>query len=379
MSYDILISKLQEHNQEAILLTEAFKPKKIIFLHGENEKNEVNHINELYKEKFPEVIVELVKLEVISLEDVSGLIEKFKEEKIAINLKDLNSLSMIILVHLCEKFNIEGLYLDIVGEKLLKLDKGNLSITKTNIKDLNIKEVIQSNGVSIICETTDINRNSTLKEMANIIANNLNFWEDIKYKLNDKKIFINDIEDPFVIRIDTKLFEDKERSLCDKAIEYLKDKNQLEYDKEGDGIITVKFSNNYIKGFIFKSGSWLELYTQNIIEEIQEIEEVKTGVLFLWGDEEVRLKNEIDVMAIKDSKLICISCKDSAKYDDVALNELDVYSNKTAGQVVKKVLVATKAPIKISVLERAKEMNIDIIIFDGNRSEFKKALEKSLK
>ena len=58
-----------------------------------------------------------------------------------------------------------------------------------------------------------------------------------------------------------------------------------------------------LKGFIFKSGTWLEVLTKNIIEEIKSIDDIKSGLLFLWNDKESRVKNELDVVAIKDSVL----------------------------------------------------------------------------
>lgn len=58
--------------------------------------------------------------------------------------------------------------------------------------------------------------------------------------------------------------------------------------------------------------------------------------MFFWSKEKENIKNELDVVAVKDSVLICISCKDSKKYDEVALNELNIYANQLGGANVKK-------------------------------------------
>ena len=126
-------------------------------------------------------------------------------------------------------------------------------------------------------------------------------------------------------------------------------------------------------------GTWLEVLTKNIIEEIKSIDDIKSGLLFLWNDKESRIKNELDVVAIKDSVLICVSCKDSKKYDEVALNELNVYSEQLGGENVIKILVATQPPIKSSISKRAKEMGINLVVFDGNKKAFKEELEKIIK
>ena len=72
----------------------------------------------------------------------------------------------------------------------------------------------------------------------------------------------------------------------------------------------------------------------------------------------------------RDSVPIFISCKDSDKYNEMALNELNVYASKFGGENSYKFLVATKEPIKSPVSIRAKEMGIHLIIFDGDEDKF---------
>ena len=138
--------------------------------------------------------------------------------------------------------------------------------------------------------------------------------------------------------------------------------------------IKVNFLNDYIKGFIFKSGTWLEIATNKLINNIKEIDEAKNGVMFLWNNGNKTVRNEVDVVAVKDSVPIFISCKDSDKYNEMALNELNVYANKIGGENSYKILVATKEPIKSPVRTRAKEMGIHLIIFDGNEEKFIKKI-----
>jgi len=143
---------------------------------------------------------------------------------------------------------------------------------------------------------------------------------------------------------------------------------------EGKEEIKIKFLNEYIKGFIFKSGTWLEVITKAAINEIQNIDDVKSGVEFLWGYEDGIVKNELDVVAIKDCRLVCISCKDSDKYDEDTLNELLVYSNRIGGKDVIKILVASKPPIKSSLIFRAKEMEINIVVLKDSIEELENEL-----
>ena len=106
------------------------------------------------------------------------------------------------------------------------------------------------------------------------------------------------------------------------------------------------------------------------------MDEAKNGVMFLWNDGNQFVRNELDVVAVKDSVPIFISCKDSDKYNEMALNELNVYATKFGGENSYKILVATKEPIKSPVKTRAKEMGIHLIIFDGNEEKFIKKIKK---
>lgn len=115
-----------------------------------------------------------------------------------------------------------------------------------------------------------------------------------------------------------------------------------------------------------------------ITNEIKEVDEVKSGLIFSWGKDAREIKNELDVVAIRDSVLICISCKDSDKYDEDALNELNVYSDRLGGKDTIKILVATKEPTKTTVRKRAQEMGIKLIILDKDINKFKKILRNSI-
>ncbi|WP_238906308.1 DUF1887 family CARF protein [Clostridium sp. YIM B02506] len=380
MNYDFFISSLDDHNQESILLSEKIKPKEVIYI-CENEEKSINRLEalkEFYKEKFPKIIFNSIIIKNINLKEIIGELEKYLKKKCIVNLSASDKILNIILMHICEVYNLEGICLDIEKGRVLEVINGQIFMNKHSDMDLDIDEIIESFGGSILVESTDIDNSEVIRKISHTIANNLDKWESLKYRLYDKRIFMVDEIDSRIMRINLEFLTNEEKSICTSTLKFLREYEQLSYSEKSENI-TVEFKNDYIRSFIFKSGSWLEAYVKDVISEIKQIDEVKSGVVFLWNDERARIKNEIDVMAIKDSTLICISCKDSAKYDDVALNELNVYSEKVGGDNIKKILVATKEPLKTSMFSRAKEMDINIVIFDGNREKFKKSLEAVVK
>ncbi|MDY4419706.1 DUF1887 family protein [Clostridium perfringens] len=379
MNYDFIITILDEHNESSILLAEKLKPKEIIYLYKKDEELKVlNSLRQFYLNKFPNCNFSDEKLGKDIISSIEEIIKRMKSKNTAICLNQGNKKDILIMYTLALKHNIDGFFLDIPKEELLKLNLESVQCEKCNFVDLDVEDIIDSIGASIVVDSTEISEINIIENMTNYIADNLDLWKKYKIRLSDNSVFIHDESNPRSIKIDKELLSREEVLLLDKILNFLEKNGQIKV-KELEQCLKVTFQNEFIKGFIFKSGTWLEVLTKNIIEEIKSIDDIKSGLLFLWNDKESRVKNELDVVAIKDSVLICVSCKDSKKYDEVALNELNVYSEQLGGENVIKILVATHPPIKSSISKRAKEMGINLVVFDGNKKAFKEELEKIIK
>lgn len=379
MNYDFIITILDEHNESSILLAEKLKPKEIIYLYKKDEELKVlNSLRQFYLNKFPNCNFSDEKLGKDTISSIEEIIKRMKSKNTAICLNQGDKKDILIMYTLALKHNIDGFFLDIPKEELLKLNLESVQCEKCNFVDLDVEDIINSIGASIVVDSTEISEINIIETMTNYIASNLDLWKKYKIRLSDNSVFIHDESNPRNIKIDKELLSREEVLLLDKILNFLEENGQIKV-KELEQCLKVTFQNEFIKGFIFKSGTWLEVLTKNIIEEIKSIDDIKSGLLFLWNDKESRIKNELDVVAIKDSVLICVSCKDSKKYDEVALNELNVYSEQLGGENVIKILVATHPPIKSSISKRAKEMGINLVVFDGNKKAFKEELEKIIK
>lgn len=379
MNYDFIITILDEHNESSILLAEKLKLKEIIYLYKKDEELKVlNSLRQFYLNKFPNCNFSDEKLGKDTISSIEEIIKRMKSKNTAICLNQGDKKDILIMYTLALKHNIDGFFLDIPKEELLKLNLESVKCEKCNFVDLDVEDIIDSIGASIVVDSTEMSEINIIETMTNYIASNLDLWKKYKIRLSDNSVFIHDESNPRSIKIDKELLSKEEVVLLDKILNFLEKNGQIKV-KELDQCLKVTFQNEFIKGFIFKSGTWLEVLTKNIIEEIKSIDDIKSGVLFLWNDKESRIKNELDVVAIKDSVLICVSCKDSKKYDEVALNELNVYSEQLGGENVVKILVATQPPIKSSISKRAKEMGINLVVFDGNKKAFKEELEKIIK
>lgn len=371
MKFNLLINQLDEHNEVGILLAQKYKIKSVVMLYRNKEKKKLDKFKELYLDlNRIEVIDELIEED--NYDNLKNIISKYKEEDIIINLTGGNRITSLIMLKIAIELNLQCVYVDLLKKRRYIFDK-EYRIIEQPLEDISISDAIHLSGANITLDSTSLAEKSDIQEFTKAILSNLDIWHKYKQKLYDNNIFKHDYKDTSRININKCLVENEEFKLIYSILNYLKEKNEIEFMEDKDNIEVV-FKNDYLKGFIFKSGTWLEVLTALVVQSIEDIDEVKSGLTFYWGDDLKRVRNELDVVAIRDSVLICISCKDSDKYDEDALNELQVYSERLGGRNAIKILVATKQPVKKTVLDRAKEMNINIVILDKNIDIFKKVL-----
>ena len=371
MKFNLLINQLDEHNEVGLLLAQKYKVKSVVMLYKNKEKKKLDKFKELYIDfNNIEVIDELIDED--NYDNLKNIISKYKEKEIIINLTGGNRITSLIMLKIAIELNIQCVYVDLLKKRRYIFDK-EYRIIEQPLEDISISDVIHLSGSNTTLDSTSLAEKSDIQEFTKVILSNLDIWHKYKQKLYDNNIFKHDYKDTSRISINKCLVESEELKLIYNILNYLREKNEVEFIEDKDNI-EVLFKNDYLKGFIFKSGTWLEVLTTLVVQSIEDIDEVKSGLTFYWGDDLKRVRNELDVVAIRDSVLICISCKDSDKYDEDALNELQVYSERLGGKNAIKILVATKQPVKKTVLDRAKEMNINIVTLDKNIDIFKKAL-----
>ena len=372
---DILINQVDDHNESNILATQEFKPNLVYFIKDKDSEEKMKTLRLYYEKNFKKIKIEELLVEEGDKERLEKIISRLKEKNrnILINLTGGKRINSLILLDLCIKEKLIALYINI-KKKIIYEFKDNIKIYEKTFEDLEIDDIVKASGGKIIEDSSELCNKKDLIYFAEKISSNLELWHKYKQQLYESSIFEHDSNETQRIYIHTQTLEDEEINLLDKILSKFKEMNEISYKKEKNRVV-VNFNNEYLKAFIFKSGTWLEIETNKLINSIEEIDESKNGVMFLWNDENQSVRNELDVVAVKDSVPIFISCKDSDKYNEMALNELNVYATKFGGENSYKILVATKEPIKSPVRTRAKEMGIYLIIFDGNEEKFIKEIK----
>ena len=370
---DILINQVDEHNENSILATKEFNPNVVYFIKDNNSEEKMKSLRLYYEKNFKSVKIEEFIVKEGNQQELEKMIDSIKDKNILINLTGGKRINSLILLNLSMRNNITALYIDI-KKKILYEFKNNIKIYEKTVEELEIDDIVKASGGKIVEDSSELCNKKDLIYFAEKISSNLELWHKYKQQLYEANIFEHDSNEGKKIYIHTEGLEKEEVNLLNKILAKLEEMKEINYRKQNDKI-TVNFNNDYLKAFIFKSGTWLEIETNKLINKIEEVDESKNGVMFLWNDENQSVRNELDVVAVKDCVPIFISCKDSDKYNEMALNELNVYASKFGGENSYKILVATKEPIKSPVKVRAKEMGIHLIIFDGNEEKFIKEVK----
>lgn len=375
---DILISQVDEHNESNILATKELNPEIIYFIKDKSCNNKADTLKKYYERNFKNIKLNFFDIKEGDNTALEKLIKNIENKNIIVNLTGGKRINSLILLNLCLKNNLKSLYIDIKEKILYEFKDNAISILNKAFEDLEIDDIVKASGGMIVEDASQLCNKKDLIFFSEQMSKNISLWHEHKQKLYDSSIFEHDSYNQQRIYIHTNNLSKEENKLLNLILDNLVKMKEITLRNTTDKI-TIDFLNNYLKAFIFKSGTWLEIETNKLINKIDEIDESKNGVMFLWNDSNEIVRNEVDVVAVKDSVPIFISCKDSDKYNEMALNELNVYAEKFGGDNSYKILVATKAPIKSPVKIRAKEMGINIIIFDGNEEKFLKTIKSIIK
>lgn len=372
----ILVNLFDRHNQGSLLAIDKIKPHKVIYIIDREICGLFKEI-ELYESSiYKDIKFENHIIDEENIFEIRNLLKDLSVKDTVINVTGGKRIYSLVLLNEALNKGFNSVYVDVLNKRIYEFGI-SIKSDKFNFIDLSLDNMLKLTGTSLITDSTTLSEKNDIADITKKIYRNLDLWYKYKQKLYDNKIFIHDCykTNKLFIKMNNLNFEEKK--LLNSSLAYLKEIKAIQYNYINDEI-EVNFLKDYVRSFIFKSGTWLEVLTNMIVKEITEIDEVKSGVIFLWKECNNKVRNELDVLAVKDSVFICISCKDSEKYDEDALNELEVYSKRLGGNTVKKILVATKLPCKQCVIERAKAMNINLIILGRDINKFKNLIRNAI-
>lgn len=306
--------------------------------------------------------------------------------------KEIPEDALILLPPITQAKHI-NLYLNQPTEKIRTLfiesDGDIFSVEHNTIKEyldddvkLLVKDFIRQTKGKIISTNNDLFTHPVANQLLKYFIEHLSLLKDImKYKKPLVKIVdtayssMNPFNNPYSA-LSISVLNKQEQDVYLGALTLLEAYGVIEINRDNPNWI-VKFNDLSYRDYFAKTGTWLEHYTFNALKKIEGVRDVSSSVMFVWDDQYNAIRNELDVMAIADNKLITISCKDTAKIDDDYLYELESHATQLATTEAIKLIVTTAEPNPVISL-RAKQLGITIITYDSIESHFLSDLQKAI-
>lgn len=330
--------------------------------HHEPDKVAFNNIDKVLK-RHRNIKTNFIRLN-NDEEDIREIIRKNKN--ITVDVGGAKYLSLL-LFEICKDLDNMIVYFD--DEENVVKDYRTHKAKSENIYKLTIEDIFElHNGRVIENMHASAKDKKTIDIINKIVENNLdNYSSFIRYvtkvnaivnsarnskgrsiELNEKQI--RDIKTDSCYRKTQDLFEIKDRK--------------------------ITFTTPKLRQLIGVSGAFLENYLYHKLIKSKKFDEVSmsTVIDFSSGKDKYPVRCEIDILALKDNRLLFVSCK-SNKIDTTDLNEIYVH-NSLFGNVLSTpvICLCEEADEKFpSVYSKAEQMNIAIVdkssISDGTFPE----------
>lgn len=382
MKKRIMISFLSEHNEHNFIAALHYKPQYIIFIQSLDVNIDVNLLETTHflSEKLPGVEVQSCSAALNHLQSLREILRKYKDEEIIFNISGTKGLLSILIYQLLNPFQYKVIDVDFNNKKIIELTSTGIIEVKGDFTELSINDFIYSTGGRIVTDASSTYGTDEYIEIVDLLVEHYEIWKSVKKLLRNNDYIIQSIEQPLWVQIMnlTQLQHQIIQNLMIFSNILLHQQLITKLERTPKNI-SLHFRDINTKNFLFIAGTWLEALTYRVCKQMQEVDDVKYGVRFLWDQDVAQVENELDVLATTQSSLVCISCKDTSHYDVPQLNELEVYAQKLGGEEVKKILVSTSEPKRSSLFYRAEEMKIHILVFDGDIKIFSNRLNQIIK
>lgn len=366
-------------NDENIVFVKTFNPSKVYYVstHKRIGGGYFEYFVEYMSKEFKHVEICLKYIDDISIKSINRVLYEIistDDNLDAISAYCSNNLLSILFVEIARKNNIPIYYVDLIKKRMFDLTNG-LSETDIPLKEIMVSEYVDVSGGKLLNTTTGISIKSEMRILIDYIVQNQELWKKLKSILARGDVFKHSAEHRDEVVVILENLDKNDYLIFRELKNFLKRIKFIKTSPSKSGNLLLKFRSVTYKNMLFVTGMWFEAFTFLCVKSIEGVKDVQSGIAFNWNDTDQNVNNEVDVLASYGSKLFCISCKDTASYDVDVLNELQIYANRIGGNHVKALLVTTEEPKRESLLQRAHEMGISLIVFDGNVLTFRRKLQ----
>jgi len=372
----VIVGLVNRRNISLLVAIKKLKPHGVYLIHSGSKRDlyDLTDISEFLNNTYPKLFVKDIKVNCYSCSEIINTLERIAEEVNNDLVLDLSNGHPVAIAFLKEASHTKYpvFIFSERDNRAVMIENGTCSELPMKDVSFEVDDFIESEGGVVYHKSTAMFDSEEISSILSWQIQNYSKWLRINSLIKSKMLFktfgYNERETR--VLADMKNLNPKNKSLLLEYIYALHRFKLIKMDKQGKSKYFLNFKSLDFKHYVMTYGSWLEAVTYSTVKHLKIMDDVESGVTLFWDKSDTPLSNEIDVMAIYKGRLVAISCKDSARYDEDTLHELETEAFKIGGTSSIKILVATSLPTKKTVLERAKQLNINLLIFDGNLKDF---------
>ncbi|MDF2520426.1 MAG: hypothetical protein K0R84_1054 [Clostridia bacterium] len=377
MKCKTLINILGKYNHRNIAAALNLKPEVIVFISCGRYEEYFENVEQCIKRKLDNIRIEKHVIGELTEAEIKNAIGRYDYEDTFVNLAGGTNLMSILTYKALQGSKASIVYADADNSRILKINDSVEKIADMR-RELSVEDLVCSTGAEILKNSVELYDREEFKSLVDYMIGNYDAWKQVKEILRNTRLVKQFEQDHLQIEIITGGLKQNQIKHLDEFLSELLRKNVIKQYRLKYDHAHFSFTSREAKTFIMMAGCWLEALTYRYIKEAKDVKDAISGMLFVW-DEAVKVHNELDVVAAVGSHLVCVSCKDTGNYDVNELNELQVYADHLGGNRVTKILVSTERPErKEMTYQRAGEMGIHIVIFDGDATKFRNKLHSIL-
>lgn len=362
-----LIDFLDYSGLGTLVLVKTLKPETITIIADREEVNgkRATHFINAIKNIVPSSSVQLVSINTGDIEEAIKEIGKIvaKEKEVFLNIDAEHGISTAVGFGTGTKNGIIPVCVDVklgIIRNLITLEK------IADIKHISLDDYLHAIGAKQIENSHELPRKDEYEAICNVaetLFKNVHVWNNLCAYIGKHQS-----HESSKIRIPCNLegeASDRNEEVVRKQIDAFCENGFLKRLPDADKLDMYEFTGPRQKNYMVIFGIWLEMYIY--IKLLPYFDDVQLGFVVDWDsfDDYDTKDNEIDVVAIKNSRPVMISCKMRMPTKE-DIYEIGYISEMLGGSVAIPAIATTaivnhKQSYKPGLYPRFKKMNVGLI------------------
>lgn len=340
----IQIQFLDKNVVDALVPAFSMKPARVVFLYDTREVSENNRkeVAEALKARLPRLEIQFERTNMLSMEEITcelrNLVKIFQNQEIQIDITGGSELMTACGLMIAKEYNLMATYVDFFSNQMRNVLTMELLVQIEHVSLADYLTAIGGKYMSSSRHTPEEKDFDRILSMAKVIFANERKWDK----------FFTHMTHGFSARGVMEFSMGKNRN--DRDCQFILDAFLDRGYAKKIGEDKYRFASEADKEYMTVSGIWLEMYIY--IHARQCFDEVYMGVDIDWNKRDIceSRDNEIDVVVMKKSQPIFISCKMRPIEKETVY---EIYSMaKRLGGSYGKALIATTVDVRSSKDER---------------------------